>query len=68
MLGIDSSAPTFANTLNGQVNLRDAVRRQIDFVSGGKQYKLAENPAVLLVRYAEFLSFAYCVDLHLLQT
>lgn len=46
----DSSSPTFANMLNGQINLRDAIRRQIDFESGGKAYKLSENPAVLLVR------------------
>lgn len=46
----DSSAPTFANMINGQVNLHDAVRRQIDFESGGKQYKLSEKPAVLIVR------------------
>lgn len=46
----DSSAPTFANMIIGQVNLRDAIRRQIDFTSGSKQYKLSENPAVLLVR------------------
>jgi malate synthase len=47
----DSSAPTFANMINGQVNLRDAIKRQIDFESGGKQYKLSEKPAVLIVRY-----------------
>ncbi|KAJ7045882.1 malate synthase [Mycena alexandri] len=46
----DSSAPTFANLINGQVNLRDAIRRNIDFESGGKSYKLSENPAVLIVR------------------
>ncbi|KAF7315786.1 Malate synthase [Mycena indigotica] len=46
----DSSAPTFANMINGQLNLRDAVRRQIDFESNGKQYKLGEKPAVLIVR------------------
>ncbi|KAF8907881.1 malate synthase [Gymnopilus junonius] len=46
----DSSAPTFANMLNGQINLRDAIRRQIDFETGGKKYKLSENPAVLIVR------------------
>ncbi|KAJ2929700.1 hypothetical protein H1R20_g7394, partial [Candolleomyces eurysporus] len=46
----DSSSPTFANMLNGQVNLRDAIRRQIDFETGGKKYKLVENPAVLIVR------------------
>lgn len=37
--------------INGQVNLRDAVRRKIDFEQGGKQYKLNEKPAVLIVRY-----------------
>jgi len=47
----DSSAPTFANMINGQINLRDAIRRQIDFEVGGKKYKLTENPAVLIVRY-----------------
>jgi malate synthase len=36
--------------LEGQVNLRDAIRRQIDFESSGKQYKLSPNPAVLIVR------------------
>jgi malate synthase len=46
----DSSSPTFQNMLNGQVNLRDAIRRQIDFEQGGKQYKLVEKPAVLIVR------------------
>ncbi|KAF8639512.1 hypothetical protein AX17_001417 [Amanita inopinata Kibby_2008] len=46
----DSSAPTFANMVNGQINLRDAVRRQVDFEIGGKKYKLVEKPAVLIVR------------------
>jgi malate synthase len=46
----DANCPTFTNMLNGQINLRDANRRQIDFEAGGKQYKLAEKPAVLIVR------------------
>ncbi|KIP11571.1 hypothetical protein PHLGIDRAFT_27815 [Phlebiopsis gigantea 11061_1 CR5-6] len=46
----DSNSPTFANLLNGQVNLYDAIRRQIDFDIGGKSYKLSPNPAVLIVR------------------
>ncbi|KAF7357701.1 Malate synthase [Mycena venus] len=46
----DSSAPTFANMVTGQVNLRDAIRRQIDFESNGKSYKLSEKPATLIVR------------------
>lgn len=54
--------------LNGQVNLRDANRRQVDFVSGGKQYKLVETPAVLLVRYAKSLSFEDRCYLHPPQT
>ncbi|KMU88552.1 malate synthase [Coccidioides immitis H538.4] len=36
----DSSAPTWENMVNGQVNLYDAIRRQIDFTQGGKEYKL----------------------------
>ncbi|WEW61452.1 malate synthase [Emydomyces testavorans] len=36
----DSSAPTWDNMVNGQVNLYDAIRRQIDFNQGGKEYKL----------------------------
>ena len=48
----DSSAPTFENMLDGQVNLRDAVRGEIRFEDerSGKTYELNENPAVLLVR------------------
>ncbi|KAI0775774.1 malate synthase [Trametes elegans] len=46
----DANSPTFANMLNGQINLRDAILRQIDFESNGKAYKLKENPAVLIVR------------------
>lgn len=46
----DSTSPTFANLVNGQLNLYDAVRRQIDFETGGKKYALSSNPAVLLVR------------------
>ncbi|KAJ5579493.1 uncharacterized protein N7459_005478 [Penicillium hispanicum] len=36
----DSSAPTWDNMINGQVNLYDAIRRQVDFKQGGKEYKL----------------------------
>ncbi|ETW80666.1 hypothetical protein HETIRDRAFT_427649 [Heterobasidion irregulare TC 32-1] len=46
----DASSPTFKAMIEGQVNLRDAIRRQIDFESNGKQYKLSPNPAVLIVR------------------
>lgn len=46
----DSTSPTWSNVVHGQKNLYDAIRRQIDFESNGKQYKLSEKPAVLLVR------------------
>ncbi|KAG6001379.1 Malate synthase, glyoxysomal [Claviceps maximensis] len=36
----DSSAPTWDNMINGQVNLYDANRRQVDFKQGPKAYKL----------------------------
>ena len=47
----DAHSPTWAATLDGQVNVRDAVRRAIDFVSAeGKCYQLNEQTATLLVR------------------
>ena len=48
----DSTTPTWENVLDGQLNLRDAVRRTITFAdpATGKQYALKENPAVLFVR------------------
>jgi len=47
----DSNSPTWSNTIDGQFNLRDAVRGAITFTSPeGKQYALAERPATLLVR------------------
>ncbi|KAF3901600.1 hypothetical protein ABW21_db0204302 [Orbilia brochopaga] len=36
----DSSAPSWENMVNGQVNLHDAIRKQVDFKLGGKEYKL----------------------------
>jgi malate synthase len=48
----DASTPTWANMIEGQYNLADAVRRQIDYVdpASGKAYKLNEKTAVLFVR------------------
>jgi malate synthase len=48
----DSTTPTWENLLDGQLNLRDAVRRTITFsdATTGKQYALKETPAVLFVR------------------
>lgn len=47
----DSLSPSWDNVVRGQANLRDAVRRQIDFTSPeGKAYRLGAHPAVLIVR------------------
>jgi malate synthase len=47
----DSLAPTWANLVQGQLNLHDAVRRQISLeAEGGRVYKLNEKTAVLVVR------------------
>jgi malate synthase len=47
----DSNAPTWFNVVDGQINLRDAVRQTITFISPeGKSYKLNEQTAVLMVR------------------
>lgn len=48
----DSNTPTWANQIAGQINLRDANLRKIDFTdaASGKAYRLAEKPAVLMVR------------------
>jgi len=47
----DSNSPTWRNTIEGQINLRDAIRRTISFENpDGKKYQLKEKVAVLLVR------------------
>ena len=47
----DSNTPTWENLIQGQINLRDANRRQVDFVSPeGKSYSLKDQIATLLVR------------------
>jgi malate synthase len=47
----DANAPTWTNNLDGQINLRDAVRRTITFdPEGGRHYELNERTAVLFVR------------------
>ena len=47
----DSNTPTWENMIEGQINLRDAVRRTIDFTSPeGKRYELNEKTATLMVR------------------
>ena len=48
----DSNTPTWSNLLEGQANLRDAVRRTITYTdpTSQKSYKLNPTLAVLLVR------------------
>src|SRR5271165_933217 len=47
----DANSPTWANNLDGHVNLGDAIRRTITFESPeGKSYKLNDQTATLLVR------------------
>jgi malate synthase len=48
----DSSTPTWNNLLDGQINLRDAIRRTITYSDPGtgKHYKLNDQVAVLFVR------------------
>lgn len=47
----DSHSPTWQATIEGQMNLRDAIRGTITFTNpDGKQYQLNEQTATLLVR------------------
>jgi malate synthase len=48
----DSHSPVWEATLDGQVNMRDAILRTIEFASpdGAKQYRLNPQVATLLVR------------------
>ncbi len=47
----DANSPTWANNIEGQINLRDAVTGQITYTSPeGKQYELNESVATLFVR------------------
>lgn len=46
----DATAPNWFNVIDGQVNLYDAVRRQISFETPKKIYTLNEKTAVLMVR------------------
>jgi malate synthase len=47
----DASSPTWENMIQGQLNLWDVIRREIDFVAdNSKSYRLNENTAVLIVR------------------
>ena len=48
----DSNAPTWANVIEGQINLKDAVSRTITYTNpgNGKFYKLNKDIATLMVR------------------
>jgi malate synthase len=47
----DANSPTWENTIGGQINVRDAIRRTISYSSPeGKTYALAERTAVLMIR------------------
>ena len=48
----DSSTPTWENMVSGQINMRDANARTISFTnpSNGKEYRLNDTIATLLVR------------------
>ena len=48
----DANSPTWANNLEGQINLLDRWHATLDFEdrSSGKRYALGPHPAVLLVR------------------
>ncbi|MEV6171708.1 malate synthase A [Streptomyces sp. NPDC051954] len=47
----DATAPTWDNLIGGQINLLDAIERRIDFTTPeGKEYRLGEQPATIVVR------------------
>ncbi|PEU12712.1 MULTISPECIES: malate synthase A [unclassified Bacillus (in: firmicutes)] len=47
----DSNSPTWKNIIEGQINLRDAVRGTISYENAsGKEYRLDSKTAVLVVR------------------
>ena len=48
----DATSPVWSNLIEGQINLRDAVRREIDYVDekNGKRYSINDDAAVLIVR------------------
>ena len=47
----DATSPTWTNVIAGQVNLFDAIRRQIDFTTDeGKEYRLADQTPTIVLR------------------
>ena len=52
----DSLTPTFDNLIQGQLNIKDAISKKIDFTDqeSGKEYKLNEKTAVLIIRPEDY--------------
>src|SRR6266571_2798711 len=46
----DANCPTWANMVEGQINLHDAVRKTVSFEQNGRQYRLNDEVAVLIPR------------------
>ena len=47
----DATSPTWFNIIDGQLNLYDAIRRQIDFTdTDGRHHELAQETATIMVR------------------
>ncbi len=48
----DASSPSWTNMIDGQINLREAIRRQIDFTDEktNKRYRVSSDAATLIVR------------------
>ncbi len=47
----DANSPTWENSIEGQINLRDAINRTISFVNPqGKKYALNDQVATLIIR------------------
>lgn len=48
----DANCPTWQNMMDSQINLKDAIRREISYEDpdSGKHYELIDDPAVLIAR------------------
>ncbi len=46
----DANSPSWENVVDGQQNVRDAVRRTIELDAGEKRYRLNDRPATLVIR------------------
>ncbi len=46
----DSTSPSWFNIIDGQINLYDAIRGQIDFTEDGKEYRVGQQTPTVMVR------------------